>query len=227
MCRILSLVLCFCYSSYCFGQKQTIIDQQVLNSGKLIRLISNSSADENKRYSIEFINRLTNDTLVNFIDSVQHAPCSPPNSIFFINDSTGFFTESGGCYASYNWLFRTNDRGLTWSQIKSGSRTDGNSFRMLGNESFYMFNESIGIILWEINDGKLIYSLTSDGGINWTMHSQTKLANNKLFEFQNITFSNDGQVTIVYSEKYIFEKDRKKAFIMESNDFGRSFHKLN
>jgi hypothetical protein len=227
MCRILSLVLCFCYGSYCFGQNKMVIDQQVLTNGKLIRLISNSSADENKRYSIEFINRLTNDTIVNFIDSVQHAHCSDPNSIFFTNDSTGFFTESGGCYASYNWLFRTNDRGLTWSHIKSGSRTDGNAFRMLNNESFFMFNESIGIIVWQINDGKLIYSLTNDGGINWTMHSQLKFAKNNLIEFQNIGFSNDGQVIIVCCEKYIFESDRKKVFILESNDFGKSFHKLN
>jgi hypothetical protein len=107
MCRVLILAFFFHYSSNCICQNKTISDQQILANGTLIRLLAYSSPDENKRYSIEFVNRLTNDTLVNFIDSVQHAHCSPPNSIFFINDSTGFFTESGGCYASYNWLFRT------------------------------------------------------------------------------------------------------------------------
>jgi hypothetical protein len=225
MCRILSLVLCFCYSSYCFGQKQTIIDQQVLNSGKLIRLISNSSADENKRYSIEFINRLTNDTLVNYIDSIQHAHCSPPNSIFFINDSVGFFTESGGCYASYDWLFRTTDKGKTWKFIETGSRTSGNSeFCMLSNKTFYMFDEIKGIIIWDVKDGKLIYSLTSDGGISWKINTQKVKAN--INEIQNISYSADGQVTVVCSEKYLRESERKRVTIIQSNNFGNTFLEL-
>jgi hypothetical protein len=227
MCRILILAFFFHYSSNCICQNKTFIDQLILANGTLIRLIANSSPDENKRYSIEFVNRLTNDTLVNFIDSVQHAYCSPPNSIFFINDSIGFFTESGGCYASYNWLFRTYDRGLTWKYIESGSRTDGNSFRMLNNDSFFMFNETKGIIIWEIKDGKLIYSLTSDGGKNWTFYSKLSLDLNKSIEFQSISFSKDGQVTLVCGEKYIFESDRKRVNILQSNDFGKSFHVLN
>lgn len=226
MRRILILALLFHYCSYCTGQNKTIIDEQYLSNGTQIRLLAYPSTVEKKQYSVEFVNRLTNDTLENFIENVTHAHCSPPNSIFFINDSTGFFTESGGCYASYNWLFRTNDRGLTWKFIKSGSRTDGNSLRILNNESFFMFNSKVGIIVWEINNGKLYYSLTNDGGEDWTMNSISVIHHNKPIEFQNISFSNDGQVTLVCSEKYIFETDRKRVFILQSNDFAKTFKML-
>lgn len=197
------------------GQQTYVIDKQVLPNGIIIRLTSNGSGDENKRYAMESINRYTNDTIVNYIDSVQHAHCSPPNSIFFINDSIGFFTESGGCYASYNWLFRTANRGLTWQRIESGSRTDGNSFQMLTNESFYMFNQLKGIIVWEIKKGRLIYSLTNDGGINWTQKEQTVFVQEDKKVFQSINFSAEGQVTLVCSEAYLLESDRKKAEILQ------------
>lgn len=180
---------------------------------------------KNKRYSIEFINRLTNDTLVNYIDSIQHAHCSPLNSIFFINDSVGFFTESGGCYASYDWLFRTTDKGKTWKFIETGSRTSGNSeFCMLSNKTFYMFDEIKGIIIWDVKDGKLIYSLTSDGGISWKIYTQKVKAN--INEIQNISYSADGQVTVVCSEKYLRESERKRVTIIQSNNFGNTFLEL-
>ena len=60
-------------------QNKTVIDEQVLTNGKLIRLTSFYSNDENKHYAIELINRFSDDTIVNYIDSIQHAHCSPPN----------------------------------------------------------------------------------------------------------------------------------------------------
>lgn len=223
----LILVIFMCLRSTTWGQSETVVDQQILANGTLIKLTANSSADENKRYAIEFIDRLTNDTIVNYIDSIQHAHCSPPNSIFFINDSTGFFTESGGCYASYNWLFRTTDRGLTWKFVESGSRTDGNYYSRLNNETFYMFNELDGIIIWHINEeGNLLYSVTNDGGINWLPKSKFVGKDKTAQKIQNINYSADGQVTIAFCEKYILEFDRKKVIIIQSNDFGKSFHKL-
>lgn len=222
--RLLFIFISFVCQSW--GQQPYVIDEQVLPNGIIIRLTSNHSGDENKRYALESINRSSNDTIVNFIDSVQHAHCSPPNSIFFINDSIGFFTESGGCYASYNWLFRTANRGLSWQHIESGSRTDGNSFQMLTNESFYMFNQLKGIIVWEVKEGRLIYSLTNDGGINWIQKEQTVFEKEDKKEFQSISFSADGQVTLVCSEAYLFESDRNKAEILQSNNFGETFRKV-
>lgn len=222
--RLLFIFISFVYQAW--GQQPYVIDEQVLPNGIIIRLTSNGSGDENKRYSLESINRATNDTIVNFIDSVQHAHCSPPNSIFFINDSIGFFTESGGCYASYNWLFRTNNRGLSWQRIESGSRTDGNSLKMLTNESFYMFNELKGIIVWKIEEGRLIYSLTNDGGINWIQKEQTVFEKEDKKEFQSISFSADGQVTLVCSEAFLLESHRKKVEILQSNNFGETFRKI-
>lgn len=210
-----------------WGQTKTIIDQQITTNGTLIRLTSNSSADENKRYALEFVNRFTNDTIVNFIDSIEHAHCSPPNSIFFINDSTGFFTESGGCYASYDWLFRTTDKGQSWKYIETGSRTSGNSrFCRLNNTTFYMFNELKGIIIWDFKEGKLTYSVTSDGGLSWNAKSQEFKVKPEINEIQNINYSADGQVTLVCIEKYIRESDRKRVTILQSNNFGNSFETL-
>lgn len=209
-----------------WAQTKQIIDEQILPNGKLIQITLNGSADENSRYAIEFIDKNSQDTLINFIDSIQHAPCSPPNSIFFINDSTGFFTESGGCYASYNWLFRTTNKGLTWKKIVSGSRTDGNSFQMLSNKSFYMFNELKGIIIWKIEEGNLIYSVTSDGGISWRQEEPLFFDKESKRVFQSINFSTDGQVTLVCCENFILETDRKKTYILQSNDFGNSFRIL-
>jgi len=210
-----------------WGQTKTVIDQQILANGTLVRLTSLYSNDENKHFAVELINRLTNDTIVNFIDSIRHANCSPPNSIFFINDSTGFFTESGGCYASYDWLFRTTDRGQTWKYIETGSRTSGNSeFCKLNNKTFYMFDDSKGIIIWDFKDGKLIYSLTSDGGISWKMNFQKVIVKANINEIQNISYSADGQVTLVCSEKYLRESERKRVTIIQSNNYGNSFHKL-
>lgn len=215
------------HDSNIWGQTKTVMDQQIMINGALIRLISNSSVDEKKRYAIEFINRFTDDTIVNYIDSIQHAHCSPPNSIFFINDSTGFFTESGGCYASYDWLFRTTDKGLTWKYVQSGSRTYGSpALCRLNNKTFYMFTELKGIIIWDINDGKLMYSLTSDGGISWNMKSQELNVKTNINEIQNISYSSDGQVTLICSEQYLLEYDRKRVTIIQSNNFGNSFRKL-
>lgn len=224
--KLIFLIFTF-ISTNIWCQTKTVIDEQILATGKLIRLTSYYTNDENKHYAIEIINGLAKDTIVNYIDSVVHAPCSPPNSLFFINDSIGFFTESGGCYASYDWLFRTTDKGKTWRNIKTGSRTFGNpALCRLNNKTFYMFNELKGIIIWDFIEGKLIYLQTSDGGINWEMNSQDISTNAKINEIHDINFSADGQVTLVCGEKYFLESDRKKVTIIQSNNFGDSFSEL-
>lgn len=210
-----------------YAQKATLIDQQVLDAGKFVQLVSYPTGDENMRYALKFINFFTKDTLTNFMKDVQHAHCSPPNSIFFINDSVGFFTESGGCYASYNELFRTSDRGLSWQFIESGSRIDGNYYSRLNNETFYMFNESEGIIIWHVNEeNQLMYSLTNDGGLKWNQHtiSMDKIKGGN--EIQSIYYSKNGQVTIIISSAFILESDRENVVILQSKNFGKSFKEL-
>jgi hypothetical protein len=224
--KLIFLVFTFIFTNS-WSQTKTVIDEQILANGKLIRLTALYSNDVNKRYALEIINKFSNDTIVNYIDSIQHAHCSPPNSLFFINDSTGFLTESGGCYASYDWLFRTTDKGKTWKQIKTGSRTYGHpALCRLNNSTFYMFTELKGIIIWDFKEGKLTYSLTSDGGINWKMKSQDVARNGSINTIHNISYSADGQVTLVCGEKYFVESDRKKVTVIQSNNFGNSFREL-
>lgn len=209
-----------------FCQKETLIDQQFMSNWTVVRFVSFYTSDENSRYALQFINQLKKDTIVEFIDSVQHAPCSPPNSIFFINDSIGFFTESGGCYASYDWLFRTNDRGKTWKHIKSGSRTSGNAEKdRLTNQSFYMFNETKGVIIWELEKGQLVYSTTNDGGITWVQQS-FKSDKIKEQQIQHIRFSASGEITLVLSNLFVFETDREESLLLKSTNFGKSFKVL-
>lgn len=210
-----------------YSQQATLIDQQVLEPGKTVQLVSFPTGNENTHYALQYINLFTKDTLTNYMREVQHAHCSPPNSIFFINDSVGFFTESGGCYASYNQLFRTSNRGLSWQFIESGSRIDGNFYSRLNNETFYMFNESQGIIIWHVNEeNQLMYCLTNDGGITWNQHNISMEKFDGSDEIQNIYYSKNGQVTIVMSSAFIFESDRENVVILQSNNFGKSFKEL-
>lgn len=210
----------------CFSQTGRIIDSQLLPSGKFISLVQ-ATPEADGQFQLVIVDRHSRDTTIRPIDSVNHAPASYPNAIFFVNDSVGFFTETGGCYASYNWLFRTSDGGLTWTFIETGSRTDGNSFDMLNNQSFYMFNETQGIIVWEIKEGNLVYSITSDGGLTWTMKSQAVVKSSSPLEIQSILFSAEGQITVAFSEQYVFESNRKNSTLVQSNNFGQSFKKLN
>jgi hypothetical protein len=223
--KLTALLILTLANRICYSQTARLIDSQVLPSGKFISLVQ-TTPESGGLYQLIIIDRIKRDTTKNTIDSIKHAHCSTPNSIFFINDSVGFFTESGGCYASYNWLYRTQDRGLTWKHVESGSRTDGNSFNMLNNQSFYMFNELSGIIVWEINEGKLVFSITTDGGVNWIMKSQVIDKRKGMLEIQTINFSAEGQVTVVFSEKHAFESDRKNVTIMQSHDYGHSFKRL-
>jgi hypothetical protein len=89
-----------------------------------------------------------------------------------------------------------------------------------------MFTELKGIIIWDFKEGKLTYSLTSDGGINWKTNSQDIAVNTSINEIHNITYSAEGQVTLECGEKYIVEGDRKKVTIIQSNNFGNSFNEL-
>jgi hypothetical protein len=89
-----------------------------------------------------------------------------------------------------------------------------------------MFTELKGIIIWDFKEGKLTYSLTSDGGINWKMKSQDVVRNGSINTIHNISYSADGQVTLVCGEKYFVESDRKKVTVIQSNNFGNSFREL-
>lgn len=89
-----------------------------------------------------------------------------------------------------------------------------------------MFNELKGIIIWDFKEGKLTYSVTSDGGLSWNAKSQEFKVKPEINEIQNINYSADGQVTLVCIEKYIRESDRKRVTILQSNNFGNSFETL-
>jgi hypothetical protein len=218
----LFFLLFLSYNHTYLAQKRYIIDEQRLTYEKTIALTQSEN-----RYELMFINQVKNDTTYQSIEGIQHAHCSPPNSIFFVNDSIGFLTESGGCYASYNWLFRTKDRGVTWEFIESASGTEVSYGSKLNNETFYMFNERAGIIIWRVEKNNLIYSITNDGGLVWA-EKKMKVSNlSGKVELSAIEFSAEGQVLVSVSDKYILESQRKKTTILESTNFGKTFREIN
>lgn|GEM_PF-4000984 len=89
-----------------------------------------------------------------------------------------------------------------------------------------MLNEVKCIIVWNIRNGLFIYSLTNDGGVNWTEKSQLVDKKRLVKEIQRINYSADGQATIAFSEKYFYESNRKRPTFIQSNNFGHSFQKL-
>lgn len=227
--KILTISL-FTFKS--LGQNHTVIDHQELGDGKVVELVTYPISWEPEglgfKYAVKFINRFNKDTLINDLKDVQFTPCTTSNSIFFINDSIGFITASGGCYASYNQLFRTTDKGLTWQHIPSASRIDGNFYSHLNNETFYMFNASDGIIIWHVNEAdQLMYSLTHDGGITWNQLTiPMEDIDEQHQDVQKILYAANGQVTLVLSSDFILESDRQNVVILQSNNFGKSFKKL-
>jgi hypothetical protein len=215
------LVFALQTQTHTYAQKYREIDRQQFKDARIISLVHVLNKDSTSSYQLLFVDLLKKDTIRNIIDSIQHVPCSEPNGIFFINDLTGFLTECGGCYGYYNYLFRTTNRGLTWKKIAVGNEWVSN----LNNKTFYMFNEQQGIIVWGINGDVFEYSITHDGGASWE-RKDIKFENVFYRKTSSIDFSSDGQVTIVFNEPYLLESERKRTLVIQSNDYGKSFHKM-
>ncbi len=137
-------------------------------------------------------------------------------SITFINDSVGFFANAGGFQVGHNpnnQIYRTTDRGNTWSVILQGYNTD---YTVFHNIEFINANTGFisGYAQHVTNPPTTVldsteYLKTTNGGTNWTKifvpepYTGNRLTTYGLLKFFN---ANTGYVqTYVNDQHYIMK----------------------
>ena len=200
------------------------LDYFHLEGNVLVFLQRGFSAENGHSYRLLFTDVQNTDSLIVIIDSIEHVPCGGPNSIFFIDDSTGFLFESGGCYAYYNWMYRTADKGHTWKKVVFEIGTE--LFPDLNAKKFYMFGHQRGIIIWQVANGNLVISTTADGGFTWTREIILIGTEIPVRNIDNIRFAANGQILVTVSEYTTAETSNNPAMVFQSTDFGKSWRML-
>lgn len=151
---------------------------------------------------------------------------TPSLNIHFVNKNLGFIYGYSTVYAFYPILFRTEDGGNTWQTIFAGSI--GTPFR---RSDFFMFNETKGIIVnnWN-NEPNFNYMLTNDGGKTWKQHtfkiSQKKIRIMNADGMLSEVYSEDGNVTIIFTTADNANRGSAKNLIIHSTNYGKSFREL-
>ena len=221
MHRIIFVFLFSLITTVTQAQRFNNLDIETLPGNRMVLLQRDASVGGEEGFRLFFTDVLYEDSLIIAIDSIDHVPCGGPNSLFFINDSVGFMMESGGCYAYYNWMYRTPDRGHTWKKVVFETNTE--LFPNLSNKNFYMFNNLRGIIIWQVGGGKIIYSTTEDGGFTWKREMKDIGLNQSIRIIDSIHFSATGQIIVIATEKERISIENKNGTIVISEDFGKTF----
>jgi hypothetical protein len=197
-------------------------DKQLLESRRWVSLYENVR-NLNNKFTLVNTSLNYNDSVKIVIDSIDIVPCDGPSSIFFLNDSVGFLTQSGGCYAHYNFLHRTSDGGNSWVEVIHVVGADLPP--SLNNDNFYMFDDTRGIIIWQIKNGYVDYSESNDGGNTWIL-KKAKVKPDLGAHILSIQFSVNGQITLVTGTRSMIESDKKEVCVLQSNDFGKTYRIL-
>lgn len=183
-------------------------------------LIKHVRTDGSKYYEIrsyfwDFDNKWTLD-----IDTSNFG-CGEVKSLFFVTPQVGFVTESGGCYAYFDRLHRTTDGGKTWTLVHENNPIY--HFGTLAKHNFFMFNENDGIIIYEINEQKLMVALTHDGGIVWDKKDIPIDVDSNISSIGDIWFSNQGQIVLILKYYEFGPLKDKQAVVVQSTDYGKKF----
>ncbi|MDH4474301.1 MAG: hypothetical protein QE487_16975 [Fluviicola sp.] len=223
--HVLQLVFLF-LSGISVGQITQEIDRQRLtNVNKWVTLVYKTGQieDGQEKYNLVFTDINYKDSLVMPVN-VGIPACARLNSILFTNDSVGFITLTGGCYMYNNRLYRTTNKGKQWERVDLGKESYNSS--QLSGENFQMFDEQRGIIIWQIEEDHLTYSITTDSGINWSFQKQKlpfeSISHNAAIEV--IYFTQNGEVTLI--TRYRQQNGTDKTAVLQSIDFGKSFNLL-
>lgn len=210
-----------------FVNAQSTLIEYAYSNGSHLFLVENFT-QKGERHSLSFVktNRNYQDSVIYHLDTINVIPCGHINSMHFINDSVGFITESGGCYAYYNYLFRTEDAGKSWKAVEIQV---GNEFEAVLNEDhFFMFDEKNGMIIWKVDNRKVYYSVSSDGGKSWKTKTFSLDADESYRYLTGIHFSKGGQIILVVSSEFAGIKSRTNSLLVfQSLDFGKTFKKMN
>lgn len=137
----------------------------------------------------------------------------------FINRNLGFMYGTEMSYAFYPYVYRTEDGGKSWKLFTS---KELGAQLPLNGQSFHMYNEKDGIIVWGSQPDKLLYSLTADGGLSWQANTRWI---GKGARLDDITYTING-VTLTYSVNGGPEKTPEKTIVIRSTDYGKSFMEL-
>lgn len=222
---VLQLVFLF-LSGISIGQVTQEIDRQYLaNWNRWVTLVYKTGQveDGSEKYHLVFTDVNYKDSLVVPVN-VEIPACARLNSIQFTNDSVGFITLTGGCYMYNNRLYRTTNKGKQWERVDLGKESYNSSH--LSGESFQMFDEQRGIIIWQIEEDQLTYSTTSDSGLNWSFQKQ-KLPFESMLRIaaiERIYFTPDGETTLIV--RYTQQSGTGKTAVLQSIDFGKTFKLL-
>ncbi len=237
---LFNLVLISClYAQQQNDVTEQIIQVQLLSRGEAYYLVSqnsyinnDSSSILNQRYEIQL--KYTKDDGKTFslctLDSVLaklEGPLSPASlNIQFVNKSLGFIYGYSAIYAFYPVLFRTDDGGKTWQTIYAGGT--GTPLR---RSDLFMFNETKGIIVnnWN-NEPFFHYMLTADGGKTWEQHrykiSRKDIRILNADGMLNEVYSEDGVVTIVFTNPDGGNRGSGVLHVIQSTDHGKTFREL-
>ena len=227
------------YAQKDIDKTEQLIQIQLLSSKEAYYLVSknsylnnDSSLFENLRFQIQL--KYTDDDGKTFslcnLDSVliklRGVLNTPSLNIHFVNKNLGFIHGYATVYAFYPILFRTEDGGKTWQTISAGQM--GTPFR---RSDFFMFNESKGIIVnnWN-NEPYFNYMLTEDGGKTWKQHTfKTSRKNIRILNAEGLlseVYSEDGHVTILFTNPDNGKRGSGIIHIIQSTDFGKTFKEL-
>ena len=221
--KFILLVFSFVSVLHSQAQKRYPLQVQLLGDYTItLQILS----EENRvpDYVLEFFNKKTQETLSVTIDSIDHVPCGNI-SAQFVNEKLGFIYETGGCYATYNWLYRTEDGGNTWKRVIA--KID-NEFSYIRGKEFFMFNEKSGIVLWQMKDEQLTWLVTNDGGLTWTNKTENFKDVGEQFQYIiQTSFNENGIITLhVTANMQSLEEMKKNLVMIQSIDAGNSFYLL-
>lgn len=226
------------------GAKSQDIDSTWKNSSKIDSSVTIYSRQLKPHGSYSYrIQFQLKDTLIQRIysDSVNHPfqlLHTPSNlNIQHLNDSIWYLYGTRVEYAPYPFIFRTTNSGASWETImESWTETKiqyENAYKNMDEKSFHMFDQMKGIWIVRLQNNKVDYRITNDGGFTWKNRSFRVKNGSKLKNGSSdidVKYSEDNSVQISICG-YLKSDDKWTKVsvipVYSSNDFGRKFKALN
>jgi hypothetical protein len=176
--------------------------------------------------------RSYNDSNCSFtINNFNLSHLSSSLNIQYLNDSIWFIYGTRTEYAYYPFIYRTTNTGLSWQSISEA--WPGKDNRPMDREMFHMFNLKKGIWLIGLQNNKMEYRITNDGGYTWIRKKfkvKNRAAINKEHPALHVKYleSNVTQISINY---HVLKEGKWSISevnpIYQSPNQGRKFKKVN
>ena len=87
-----------------------------------------------------------------------------------------------------------------------------------------MYDDLRGMIVWKMIRDKIWYSVTNDGGLTWTLRSETVgSSDTHLTNIELVHFSDRGLATLIVRN---FKSESQETVVYQTNDYGEHFRLL-